>query len=55
MSVDDFEYRFDSLSNAGKNGPAFELISSSCGGSENYYAALESIADRISCCASGVN
>lgn len=55
MSVDGGEYRFDRLSDAGINGPAFELMASRYGTPENAYAALESIADRVSRCASGSN
>ena len=55
MTVRDTEYRFDRLANAGLNGPAFELMASSYGTPENAYAALESIADRVSGCAEKVN
>jgi hypothetical protein len=55
MTVRDTEYRFDRLANAGLNGPAFELMGSSYGTPENAYAALESIADRVSGCANKVS
>lgn len=51
MTVRGTEYRFDRLANADLNGPAFELMASAYGSPENAYAALESIADRVSDCA----
>ena len=55
MTVRNNEYRFDRLTNAGLNGPAFELMASSYGTPENAYAALKSIADRVSECAAKVS
>lgn len=47
------KYTFDRLTNAGTNGPAYELMASSWGTPENAYSTLEGIADRISGCAAG--
>jgi hypothetical protein len=54
LTVRDSEYTFDRLSNAGLNGPAFELMASSYGSPENAYVALEGIADRVSHCAASL-
>jgi hypothetical protein len=51
MSVRGSEYRFERLTNAGINGPAFELMASAYGTPENAYTALETIANRVSDCA----
>lgn len=51
LTVDGAQYRFDRLTNAGLNGPAFALMASSYGTPENAYHVLEGIADRVSSCA----
>jgi len=52
LTVRGSEYRFDRLTNAGLNGPSYELMGSTWGTPENAYAALEDIANRVSGCAS---